>query len=140
MSQVFGDPKRLVNDYMAGSHAIGIMRGKEIALTSQRTPACQSLAAGVHSACTKLHRRQASRRRCSQRPHYSVIWKGMPQSLLLTLKTVAFLTEPILIPRPKLPSHIIVKPNRLSVRRVNTDRKGADLTSKKQAAKRQSLA
>ena len=24
MSQVFGDPKRLVNDYMAGSHAIGI--------------------------------------------------------------------------------------------------------------------
>ena len=26
MSQVFGDPKRLVNDYMAGSHAIGIRR------------------------------------------------------------------------------------------------------------------
>ena len=26
MSQVFGDPKRLVNDYMAGSHAIGINR------------------------------------------------------------------------------------------------------------------
>ena len=26
MSQVFGDPKRLVNDYMAGSHAIGITR------------------------------------------------------------------------------------------------------------------
>ena len=25
MSQVFGDPKRLVNDYMAASHAIGIM-------------------------------------------------------------------------------------------------------------------
>ena len=25
MSQVFGDPKRLVNDYMAGSHAIGII-------------------------------------------------------------------------------------------------------------------
>ena len=24
MSQVFGDPKRLVNDYMAASHAIGI--------------------------------------------------------------------------------------------------------------------
>ena len=27
MSQVFGDPKRLVNDYMAGSHAIGISMG-----------------------------------------------------------------------------------------------------------------
>ena len=26
MSQVFGDPKRLVNDYMAASHAIGIMQ------------------------------------------------------------------------------------------------------------------
>ena len=26
MSQVFGDPKRLVNDYMAGSHAIGISK------------------------------------------------------------------------------------------------------------------
>ena len=25
MSQVFGDPKRLVNDYMAASHAIGII-------------------------------------------------------------------------------------------------------------------
>ena len=26
MSQVFGDSKRLVNDYMAASHAIGIIR------------------------------------------------------------------------------------------------------------------
>ena len=26
MSQIFGDPKRLVNDYMAESHAIGIRK------------------------------------------------------------------------------------------------------------------
>ena len=36
MSQVFGDPKRLVNDYMAGSHAIGINRNR--CLYSRWTP------------------------------------------------------------------------------------------------------
>ena len=30
MSQVFGDPKRLVNDYMAASHAIGITGPTEV--------------------------------------------------------------------------------------------------------------
>ena len=38
MSQVFGDPKRLVNDYMAASHAIGI-------IPSQSEQAVKKLAA-----------------------------------------------------------------------------------------------
>ena len=46
MSQVFGDPKRLVNDYMAGSHAIGIRRTSLLKIAQVFSNSC-SLTIGV---------------------------------------------------------------------------------------------